>query len=204
MLGSLRHLGRASMLTWTAWCLASVLFLFTVENIWLDPWFRNKSHNRMPSLVPEAPSGVWFLAFALGGIALTLLVVYQILLIRNRNLHVWTKVGTGIVVFVVLLLCVQWFRVTAGQSAGFRPWSGKTHRVMLTWKASSSAVVGYNVYRSTAPGGNYRRMNFSLIRQLTYIDNTVQSGVTYYYVARAVDARGNESVNSNETSAAIP
>jgi hypothetical protein len=205
MLGSLRALGRTSMLTWTAWCLASVLLLFTAENIWFDPWLRSKSHHRIPSLVPEALCGVWFLAFALGGIGLTLLMVYQILLIQNRRLHVWTKVGTGIVVFVVLLLCVQWFRVTEGQSAGFRlPCSGKTHRVMLTWKASSSPVVGYNVYRSTTPGGNYRRINSSLVRQLTYTDNAVVSGVTYYYVVRAVDARGIESINSNETSGAIP
>jgi hypothetical protein len=34
--------------------------------------------------VPEALSGAWFLVFAIGGIALTLLIVCQILLIRDR------------------------------------------------------------------------------------------------------------------------
>jgi hypothetical protein len=30
------------------------------------------------------------------------------------------------------------------------------------------------------------------------------NGTTYFYVATAVDSTGNESVNSNEASAAIP
>lgn len=191
-------------MTQIAWGLASVLFFFTAENIWIDPWLRNRSH-RIPSLVPEALSGAWFLAFAIGGIALTLLVVCQILLIRDRSLNVWTKIGTGIAVLVVLLLSVEWCRVTNGQPAVIRLRAlRKTHTVRLTWKASISQVAGYNVYRSMTPGGDYVRINTSLVQELTYTDNAVDSGVTYYYVTRAVDARGRESVNSNEASAAIP
>lgn len=181
-----------------------MLFLFTTENIWIDPWLRNKSH-LIPSLVPEALSGAWFLAFAICGIALTLLVVCQILLIRDRGLHVGAKMGTAIAVLVVLLLIVQWFRVTTGQPAALRQQAlGKTHTVTLTWKASSSQVAGYNVYRRVARGGDYVRINSSLVRELTYTDITVMSGVAYYYVTRAVDDRDDESVNSNETSAVIP
>jgi len=187
-----------------AWGLASVLFFFTAENIWIDPWLRNKSHG-IPPLVPEALSGAWFLAFAIGGIALTLLIVSLILLIRDPALHIWTKMGTGIAVLVVLLLSVEWCRVTNGQPAVIRLQAlRKTHTVRLTWEASISQVAGYNVYRSTTPGGNYVRINTSLVQGLTYTDNAVAIGVTYYYVARAVDARGYESVNSKETSAAIP
>ena len=91
---SLRPSGRSSRMTSIAWALASALFLFTAENIWIDPWLRHKSV-RIPSLVPEAFSGAWVLALALGGIALVLLVMCQILLTRDRNLAVWTKVGTG-------------------------------------------------------------------------------------------------------------
>ena len=79
----------------------SGLFLFTAENIWLDPWLRNKFH-WVPSLVPEALTGSWFLAFAIGAVTLTLLVVCQILLILDRDLHFWTKMGTGI---ALLLSC---------------------------------------------------------------------------------------------------
>lgn len=81
--------------------------------------------------------------------------------------------------------------------------SGEKHTVTLTWKGSTSHVAGYNVYRSTTPGRNYVRINTSLVQGLTYKDNAVDSGKTYYYTTRAVDARGNESVSSNETSAAI-
>ena len=82
--------------------------------------------------------------------------------------------------------------------------SAEKHTVTLTWKGSTSRVAGYNVYRSMIPGRNYVRINTSLVQELTYKDNTVESGKTYYYATRAVDARGYESVNSNETSAAIP
>jgi hypothetical protein len=202
--GSLLPSGPRSRMTRIAWGLAFVLFFFTAENIWIDPRLRNNSH-RIPSLVPEALSGAWFLAFAIGGIALTLLVVYLILLIRDPALHIWTKMGTGIVVLVVLLLSVEWCRVTNGQPAVLRLQAlRKTHTVTLTWKASSSQVAGYNVYRSVTPGGNYLKMNSSLVQGLTYTDNTVVSGVTYYYVTRAVDDRGYEGVNSSETSAVIP
>jgi hypothetical protein len=187
-----------------AWALASVLFLFTAENLWIDPWLRDRFH-RIPSLLPEALSGAWFIAFATGGVALTLLVVCQILLIRDRTLPLSTKTKTGIAVFVVLLLSVEWFRVTNGQPAvlGLQALR-KKHTVTLTWRASSSQVAGYNVYRTTRPGENYVKINTSIVRELTYRDTTVNSGVTYYYVTRAVDVRGSESVNSNEATAAIP
>src|SRR5271165_120603 len=87
---SLRYSGQRSKMKWIAWGLASLLFFFTVENIWVDPWLRSK-HHRMPSLVPEALSGTWFLAFAVGGIALILLFLTEILLIRDRAGSLWTK-----------------------------------------------------------------------------------------------------------------
>jgi fibronectin type 3 domain-containing protein len=65
-------------------------------------------------------------------------------------------------------------------------------------------VAGYNVYRSTVSGTLYTKINSSLITALNYTDSTVQSGTTYFYVATAVDASGNESVQSNEVSALIP
>jgi hypothetical protein len=200
LLPSRRRSGMARI----AWGLAFLLFFFTFENIWIDPWLRNRFH-QIPSLVPEALSGAWFLAFAIGGIALTLLIVCQILLIRDRALHAWTKIGTGVAVLVALLLSVEWCRVTNGQPAvlGLHA-QRKPHTVRLTWKASSSQVAGYNVYRRMTPGGNYVRINPSLVQGLTYTDSAVDSGVTYYYVARAVDAGGHESVNSDETSATIP
>lgn len=78
------------------------------------------------------------------------------------------------------------------------------HSVSLNWNASSSAVSGYNVYRSTVSGGPYTKMNSSLIGGLTSTDSTVQSAIKYYYVTTAVDSSGLESAYSNEVPATIP
>jgi hypothetical protein len=79
-----------------------------------------------------------------------------------------------------------------------------SHSVTLSWSASASAVSGYNVYRTTVSGSGYSRINPGLIGSLNYTDMTVQPGVTYYYVATAVDASGNESTDSNQATAVIP
>jgi hypothetical protein len=79
-----------------------------------------------------------------------------------------------------------------------------SHSVALNWGASTSTVAGYNVYRSTVSGSAYARVNGSLVASASYADSGVQSGTTYYYVATAVDASGNESVYSNEVSANVP
>src|SRR6266403_1027428 len=78
------------------------------------------------------------------------------------------------------------------------------HTVGLSWIASTSAVAGYNVYRSTVSGQSYSRMNGSFVGGLSYLDSSVQNGLTYYYVTTAVDSSGIESVYSNEVSAKIP
>ena len=62
---------------------------------------------------------------------------------------------------VVLLLSVQWIRVTM-QPTELRLRS--THTVKLTWKASRSQVAGYNLYRRTSPEFNYVRINSSPVR----------------------------------------
>ena len=38
----------------------------------------------------------------------------------------------------------------------------------------------------------------------TFVDSSVQSGQTYFYVTTAVDGSGKESGNSNQTQAVIP
>ncbi len=73
----------------------------------------------------------------------------------------------------------------------------------LSWDVSGNAV-GYNVYRGTVSGGPYSIINASLDSTTTYTDNTVVSGQTYYYVATAVDASGDESGYSNQAQAVIP
>jgi Protein of unknown function (DUF1573)/Abnormal spindle-like microcephaly-assoc'd, ASPM-SPD-2-Hydin len=78
------------------------------------------------------------------------------------------------------------------------------HSVTLSWTASSSTVSGYNIYRTSVSGSGYAKINSGLISGLTYTDTTVQSGSTYYYVATAVDASGDESTDSNQAAAIVP
>jgi Cep192 domain 4 len=78
------------------------------------------------------------------------------------------------------------------------------HSVDVNWAASTSTVAGYNVYRGTASGGPYSKINSTLITGLTYTDSTVSSGATYYYVVTAVAADGTESSFSSQVQAVIP
>ena len=78
------------------------------------------------------------------------------------------------------------------------------HSVSLTWNAVTPSVVGYNIYRSTTPGGTYKKQNSGLISELSFTDSSVQSGNTYYYVATSVDSSGAESAYSNLATAMIP
>ena len=77
------------------------------------------------------------------------------------------------------------------------------HSVALSWTPSTSSVVGYNVYRGTTTGGPYSKIT-SMNADTSYVDSSVQSGQTYFYVTTAVDGSGKESANSNQTQAVIP
>jgi hypothetical protein len=79
------------------------------------------------------------------------------------------------------------------------------HSVSLSWVASTSTVVGYNIYRGTVSGGPYALLNSSAPDgALSYTDMAVTAGQTYYYVVTAVDSNGVESIVSNEVSVTIP
>jgi hypothetical protein len=78
------------------------------------------------------------------------------------------------------------------------------HGVSLSWGNSGSGTVGYNVYRGSASGGPYSKINSALDATAAYSDDSVVAGQTYYYVATAVDGSGMESPYSNEAQAVIP
>ena len=79
-----------------------------------------------------------------------------------------------------------------------------SHSVDLSWTASPSPGVAYNVYRGTVSGGPYVKLNSSTVPGTSYTDTTVTSGQTYFYVVTAVDSNNNESIYSNQVSAAVP
>ena len=82
--------------------------------------------------------------------------------------------------------------------------AGGSHSVSLSWTASTSTVVGYNVYRGTVSGGPYTLLTSSPVAGTTYTDLAVASGQAYYYVVTAVNSSGTESVYSNQASATVP
>jgi len=79
-----------------------------------------------------------------------------------------------------------------------------SHSVSLSWEPGDHEAVGYNVYRGTASGGPYQKINSALDASTNYTDYTVESGTTYYYVATEVNAQGEESAYSNPAEAVIP
>lgn len=198
------HAGSRSKVMRIIWLVASLLVLFTAENLWIAPWLKNKLPH-VPSLAPEGLTGFWFLALLAITAFSILLIVAQILVALDRGIPLRKRVGTGLATLSAVLLCVLWARVTAGSSSMPQSQQGsKGHSVTVLWKASKSAVKGYNVYRAIKSGGPYSRINPDLVLGLSYQDRDVKSGTTYYYVTRSVDADGLESANSTEITATIP
>ncbi len=78
------------------------------------------------------------------------------------------------------------------------------HTAALSWTASSSTVIGYNTYSSTASGGPYTKLTPAPLAATSYTDTTVQAGLTYYYVVTSVESNNVESVYSTQVSATIP
>ena len=75
-------------------------------------------------------------------------------------------------------------------------------RVALDWDDSGEPdLAGYNVYRSTAPGGPYARVNGETAAESGYTDTGLTNGTTYYYIVRAVGDGLRESADSNEARA---
>ncbi|WP_109484767.1 fibronectin type III domain-containing protein [Occallatibacter savannae] len=80
------------------------------------------------------------------------------------------------------------------------------HRVQLSWLAptnSGQAIVGYNIYRAIANVSGFAAL-VTADPQTSYTDTAVQSGSTYDYVVKSVDANGVESGPSNPTEVTIP
>lgn len=76
------------------------------------------------------------------------------------------------------------------------------HVVTLTWGASSSSVVAYNVYVSGMTGGPY--FPIGTTTNLQFIDLNATAGNTYFYVVTAVGSNNVESDYSNEVAITVP
>ncbi len=80
--------------------------------------------------------------------------------------------------------------------------TAKASRIELSWKAVP-AIIGYTVYRSTAPGDvSTKRAIVSGLLVAKYLDSSAVPGTTYYYQVTAYNSTG-DSTASPEVSATI-
>ncbi len=82
--------------------------------------------------------------------------------------------------------------------------TGTAHAVTLTWQPVSSGTAGYNVYVGSTSGGPYSQLNTSAVTGTNYVDSSVQSGRSYYFVVTSVDSKNKESGRSAEVKAVVP
>jgi hypothetical protein len=182
------------------WTMIALLAILPVVWLWIVPWLRAKNFE-LPLLM-EPGTTEWIIVFAVGSIGCVILLVGQILAFQNRKVPLGPRAIAAIGVLCTLLLWAYWLYATTTKSVAAAP---AIHSVKLAWKPSTSPVVGYNIYRSTTPGQfTQPKLNDKPVTDTIYIDKTVQDNVTYYYSTRAVDAKGNESPNSNIASAFVP
>ncbi len=71
---------------------------------------------------------------------------------------------------------------------------GTGGKLRASWNAGSDTdLAGYNLYRSTASGGSYTKVNSTTITGTTFDDTGLTDGATYYYKVAAVDIYNLES-----------
>lgn len=75
-------------------------------------------------------------------------------------------------------------------------------RINVSWTASPSGDVNrYHIYHSTTQGGPYTKANSDAVFHTTFTDEGLLPSTRYYFVVSAVDASGNESPVSIESTA---
>jgi hypothetical protein len=85
--------------------------------------------------------------------------------------------------------------------------SGVPLGVRLTWDAPDSLddpIVGYKIYRTTRGSPQYQLLSQSVSSALSFVDGTVQGGLSYEYYVTSVDASGLESTPSNVADVVVP
>jgi len=80
----------------------------------------------------------------------------------------------------------------------------KRHSVTISWEASASRVIGYNVYRAEASGRNFTKLTSHPVFATKYTDLTVEAGKTYSYYVAAVNSNGVESKPSENVTVQVP
>src|ERR1700730_9844285 len=114
------------------------------------------------------------------------------------------KIRTDLSSRHVFLFLGLLFLVTTLLQSGCGKKASRPHMVSISWNASTSPVIGYNVYRAPAPGGPYTKLNSTPIATLNYEDTSVEAGHTYSYKVTAVDAKNVESGGAGDIITKVP
>jgi len=89
---------------------------------------------------------------------------------------------------------------------GWRFHGSEPHSVTLNWQAPQGSrypIVGYNVYRRTADGGQFVKIA-EKVPNTHYEDRLVSTGREYTYAVTAVDQAGRESKYSAPFTVRVP
>ena len=184
------------------------------NNYWVDVVFKATSPTNPPSPSTYSISGT---VSGSGGAALTLSgPVSRSTTTDTLGKYTFTSLANGLYVVAAsksgytfepstASVTINGSSVAGVNFTGTAVASPVPHTVSLSWKASTSTnIKGYNVYRTAVAGGSYGKMNATPVSATAYVDGTVVSGRTYYYVTTAVDTNNVESAYSNQAAAVVP
>ncbi|HYE56320.1 MAG TPA: fibronectin type III domain-containing protein [Chitinophagaceae bacterium] len=76
--------------------------------------------------------------------------------------------------------------------------------IQLDWSDNPGPAfdeTGFEIYRATTSGGPYTYAGMAAANVLTFVDQNLASGKTYYYIVRAVNNTSAAAANSNQASA---
>ena len=65
--------------------------------------------------------------------------------------------------------------------------------VFINWQQGDSSIKGYNIYRTTIPHTNYKKLNSSPITGNSFSDMGLDTGSRYFYILTALNQSGEES-----------
>jgi hypothetical protein len=81
-----------------------------------------------------------------------------------------------------------------------------SYEVNLSWDEPNSpddSIAGYNIYRATSGSTMYQLLNSSTDSGTSFVDTSVQAGLTYDYYVETIDDLGVASVPSSTVALAI-
>lgn len=104
--------------------------------------------------------------------------------------------------FVLTLALLAFAGGARAQNKSSRPYAIVVgHVVNISWNASTSLSVTYNIYVGGTSGGPYTKIGNTA--SLQFKDLNATAGNTYFYVITALNSSGEESVFSREVSVTI-